>query len=235
MYTLQKETERWYPENKEFEKDKEIARRFTNEMGREFYRIAMKNKMYNDSTKSRITSAGFPYQDEIVKFIDKWLNKTDKKYFKKVGLPSWNELSEQQQAYSSLRFLRGILTYSTQTHKKVGDFEKRLFNKLIDLKSKLNEEIDLGKVERIESNIAKVEKQLDNIYTPATYQNMSRPRDIEKVLPMPLMHPDVWRTYANLFGPNLRRASSERISLKADARYENRKRRIVDEILKECS
>lgn len=235
MYTLQKETERWYPENKEFEKDKEIARRFTNEMGREFYRIAMKNKMYNDSTKSRITSAGFPYQDEIVKFIDKWLNKTDKKYFKKVGLPSWNELSEQQQAYSSLRFLRGILTYSTQTHKKVGDFEKRLFNKLIDLKSKLNEEIDLGKVERIESNIAKVEKQLDNIYTPATYQNMSRPRDIEKVLPMPLMHPGVWRTYANLFGPNLRRASSERISLKADARYENRKRRIVDEILKECN
>ena len=234
MYTLQKETERWYPETEQFEKDKEVARRFTNEMGREFYRIAMKHRMYNDSTKSRITSSGYPYQDEIVKFIDKWLNKTDKKYFKKVGLPSWKELSEEQQAYSSLRFLRGILTYSPKTHEKVGEQEKRLFNRLVDLKSKLNEEIDLGIVERIESNIAKVEKQLDNIYTPATYQNMSRPRDIETVLPMPLMHPDVWRTYANLFGPNLRRASSEKISLKADTRYEDRQRRTVESILKEC-
>ena len=234
MYTLQKETELWYPETEQFEKDKEVARRFTNEMGREFYRIAMKHRMYNDSTKSRITSSGYPYQDEIVKFIDKWLNKTDKKYFKKVGLPSWKELSEEQQAYSSLRFLRGILTYSPKTHEKVGEQEKRLFNRLVDLKSKLNEETDLQKVENIESNIAKVEKQLDNIYTPATYQNMSRPRDIETVLPMPLMHPDVWRTYANLFGPNLRRASSEKISLKADTRYEDRQRRTVESILKEC-
>ena len=48
MYTLQKETERWYPETEQFEKDKEVARRFTNEMGSEFYRIAMKHRMYND-------------------------------------------------------------------------------------------------------------------------------------------------------------------------------------------
>ena len=39
---------------------------------------------------------------------------------------------------------------------------------------------------------------------------------------MPLMHPDVWTTFANLYGPNLRRASSEKISLKSDARYEDR-------------
>jgi len=235
MYTLQKETERWYPETKEFEKDKEIARRFTNEMGREFYKIAMKQQMHNDLNKSRITSAGYPYQEEIIKFIDKWLNKTDKKYFKKVGLPSWNELSEHQQAYSSLRFLRGILTFDTKTHKKVGQREKQLFDKLLNLKSQLSEETGLDMVEKIELNISKIEKQLYNIYTPSTYQGMSkRPRDIEKILPMPLMHPDIWKTYANLFGPNLRRASSEKISLKTDVRYENRKRRIVEEILKEC-
>ena len=49
-----------------------------------------------------------------------------------------------------------------------------------------------------------------------------------------LMHPDVWTSFANLFGPNLRRASSKRISLKSDARYEDRKRRVVEEIIKEC-
>ena len=48
------------------------------------------------------------------------------------------------------------------------------------------------------------------------------------------MHPDVWTSFANLFGPNLRRASSKRISLKSDARYEDRKRRVVEEIIKEC-
>jgi hypothetical protein len=54
------------------------------------------------------------------------------------------------------------------------------------------------------------------------------------MLPMLLMHPDVWTSFANLFGPNLRRASSEKISLKSDARYEDRKRRVVEEIIKEC-
>ena len=63
---------------------------------------------------------------------------------------------------------------------------------------------------------------------------VKRIRDIEKYLPMQLMHPDVWTTFANLYGPNLRRASSEKISLKSDARYEDRKRRTIEEILKEC-
>ena len=230
MYTLQRETQRWYPETKAFEKDKEIGRRLVNEMTREFYNIAMQQRMYKDSTKSRITSAGYPYQEKITEFIEKWLTKGDSK----KGLPSWNELSDEQQAYATLRFLRGALTFSSKTHKKVGEKEKRLHNQIINLKAKAAEEIDLGIVEEIENDIEKIEKQLSNIYTPSTYQSVSRPRDIEKMLPMPLMHPDVWTAYANLFGPNLRRASSEKISLKSDARYEDRKRRVVEEILKEC-
>jgi hypothetical protein len=230
MYTLQRETQRWYPETKAFEKDKEIGRRLVNEMTREFYNIAMQQRMYKDSTKSRITSAGYPYQEKITEFIEKWLTKGDSK----KGLPSWNQLSDEQQAYATLRFLRGALTFSSKTHKKVGEKEKRLHNQIINLKAKAAEEIDLGIVEEIENKIEKIEKQLSNIYTPSTYQSVSRPRDIEKMLPMPLMHPDVWTAYANLFGPNLRRASSEKISLKSDARYEDRKRRVVEEILKEC-
>ena len=230
MYSLQRETQRWYPETKEFEKDKEMGRRLINEMTREFYKIAMQQRLYKDSTKSRITSAGYPYQEKITEFIQKWLVDGDSK----KGLPSWNKLSEEQQAYATLRFLRGVLTFSSETHKKVGDKEKRLQNLIIDLKSKAAEENDLGLVERLENKIEKLEKQLDNIYTPKTYQNISRPRDIEKMLPMPLMHPDVWTTFANLYGPNLRRASSEKISLKSDARYEDRKRRTIEEILKEC-
>ena len=50
MYTLQKETQRWYPETKAFEKDKEIGRRLVNEMTREFYNIAMQQRLYKDST-----------------------------------------------------------------------------------------------------------------------------------------------------------------------------------------
>ena len=230
MYSLQRETQRWYPETKEFEKDKEMGRRLINEMTREFYKIAMQQRLYKDSTKSRITSAGYPYQEKITEFIQKWLVDGDSK----KGLPSWSKLSEEQQAYATLRFLRGVLTFSSETHKKVGDKEKRLQNLIIDLKAKAAEEIDLGLVERLENKIAKLEKQLDDIYTPKTYQNISRPRDIEKMLPMPLMHPDVWTTFANLYGPNLRRASSEKISLKSDARYEDRKRRTIEEILKEC-
>ncbi len=34
---------------------------------------------------------------------------------------------------------------------------------------------------------------------PETYLNLSRPRDIEKILPMPLMHPRVWSEFANRF------------------------------------
>ena len=69
---------------------------------------------------------------------------------------------------------------------------------------------------------------------PETYLNLSRPRDIEKILPMPLMHPRVWSEFANRFGPNLREASNKRISLKTDSRYEDRNEKTLEELLKDC-
>ena len=50
---------------------------------------------------------------------------------------------------------------------------------------------------------------------------MGRARDIEKMLPMPLMHPDVWSEYINRFGPNLREASNEKIRFLKPLSYSN--------------
>ena len=230
MYTIQRETERWYPETKAFSKDKELARRLVNEMTREFYKIMMSAKMYKDSTKSRITSSGYPYQEKLVEFIDKWLNKGDKK----KSLPSYSSLSEQQQAYATLRFLRGILRFSPQTQKKVGKREERIARAIMDTREKLSVETDSDKVTNLQKNLEKLEKRLDGVYEVGTYLNLSRARDIEKLLPMPLMHPGVWTEFANRFGPNLREASSKKVSLKTDSRYEERNDKTIEQLLRNC-
>jgi len=175
LYTIQKETQRWYPETKEFSKDKEVARRFINESTREFYNIMMDAVSHQDKTKSLITSSGYPYQEELIKYIEKWKFKGDKK----KGLPSWDKMSEEQKAYSTLRFLRGVLTLD-------------------------------GK------------------------NNVSRNRDVEKLLPMPLMHQGVYTEFMNRFGPNLREASNERITLKSQSRYEDINDKTIEQLLKDC-
>ena len=231
LYTIQKGTERWYPETKEFEKDKQVARQFINEMTREFYSIMMAANVYQQANKSKITSSGYPYQERIVEFVDKWLNKGDKK----VKKMTWNKLSEEQQGYATLRFLRGILKFSPQFQKKVGDKEVRLVNKIMNLREKMDNEPDLGKAERLQNDIEKYEKILVDIHTPSSYTSLSRSRDIEKILPMPLMHPGVWTEFINRFGPNLREASNERINLKSEgSRYEERNTKTIEQLLKDC-
>lgn len=231
LFTIQKGTERWYPETKEFEKDKEVARRFTNEMTREFYRIMMSAQSYQDVTKSRITSSGYPYQEKIIEFIDKWLTKGDKK----KGLPSWESLSIEQQQYSTLRFLRGVLKFSPQFQKKIGVKETQIINSIVNLKEKINEELNLKTVERLENKIKTLESKLDKLHEPNSYLSLSRSRDIEKMLPMPLMSSEVWTEFANRFGPNLREASSEKINLKSEgSRYEDRNTKSLEQLLKDC-
>ena len=230
LYSIQTGTERWYPEGKEFAKDKEVARRFVNEVAREFYKIAMQNRVYQDATKSRITSASYPYQEKIVEFIDKWLNKGDKK----KSIPSYSGLTEQQQAYATLRFLRGILRFSTKTASKVGKREQHLANAIMDTRAKISEEIDLGKVERLEGKLEDLQKKLDRIFEPSSWLSLSRARDIEKILPMPLMHPGVWTEFINRFGPNLREASNKKVDLSFDQRYEERNTKTLEQLLKEC-
>lgn len=231
LFTIQKGTERWYPETKEFEKNKEVARRFTNEMTREFYRIMMSAQSYQDVTKSRITSSGYPYQEKIIEFIDKWLNKGDNK----KGLPSWKSLSIEQQQYSTLRFLRGVLKFSPQFQKKIGVKETQIINSIVNLREKINEELNLKTVERLENKIKTLESKLDKLHEPNSYLSLSRSRDIEKMLPMPLMSPEVWTEFANRFGPNLREASSEKINLKSEgSRYEDRNTKSLEQLLKDC-
>jgi len=231
LYTIQKETERWYPETKEFEKDKQVARQFINEMTREFYSIMMSANVYQQVNKSKITSSGYPYQEKLVQFVDKWLNKGDKK----VKKMTWNKLSEQQQSYATLRFLRGILKFSPQFQKKVGEREVRLVNKIMNLREKMANEPDLGIAERLQDDIEKFEKILTDIHTPSSYTSLSRSRDIEKILPMPLMHPGVWTEFINRFGPNLRQASNEKINLKSEgSRYEERNTKTIEQLLKDC-
>ena len=231
LYSIQKGTERWYPEGKEFDKDKEIARRFINETGREFYKIMMQAKAYKDASKSRITSAGYPYQEKIVEFIDKWLNKGDKK----KSIPSYSSLTEQQQAYATLRFLRGILTFSERTKKRVGKKEEKLAMAIMDKKSKILEEVDLGIIERLEDDIEVLQKKLDKVFEPSSWiSSLSRPRDIEKMLPMPLMHPGVWTEFINRFGPNLREASNQKVDLSIDQRYEEINTKPLEILLKDC-
>ena len=230
LYTIQRGTQRYYPETRSFEKDKQLARRFINEAAREFYKIMMSAKVYQDATKSRITASGYPYQEKLIDFIDKWVNKGDKK----KGLPAWNKLSDDQQAYATLRFLRGVLKFSTSTKKKVGVKEERLAKSLMETRQKIKEEPDLKNIESLKRLEEKLESNLAKVHEPETYLNLSRPRDIEKILPMPLMHPRVWSEFANRFGPNLREASNKRISLKTDSRYEDRNEKTLEELLKDC-
>ena len=231
LYSIQRGTERWYPEGKEFDKDKEIARRFINETGREFYKIMMQAKAYKDASKSRITSAGYPYQEKLVEFIDKWLNKGDKK----KSIPSYSSMTEQQQAYATLRFLRGILTFSEKTKKRVGKKEEKLAMAIMDKKSKILEEVDLGIIERLEDDIEVLQKKLDKVFEPSSWiSSLSRPRDIEKMLPMPLMHPGVWTEFINRFGPNLREASNQKVDLSIDQRYEEINTKPLEMLLKDC-
>tara|TARA_R100000234_G_scaffold120126_1_gene105678 strand:- start:4151 stop:12247 length:8097 start_codon:yes stop_codon:yes gene_type:complete len=231
LYTIQKGTERWYPETKEFEKDKQVARQFINEMTREFYTIMMAANVYQQANKSKITSSGYPYQEKLVDFINKWLNKGDKK----VKYITWNKLSEEQQAYATLRFLRGVLKFSPQVQKKVGDREVRLVNTIMNLREKMNNEENSDNVEEFQKKIEVLEKRLSKVHEHTSYLSLSRARDIEKILPMPLMHPGVWTEFINRFGPNLREASNEKINLKAEgSRYEERNTKTLEQLLKDC-
>tara|TARA_B100001123_G_C15037859_1_gene918206 strand:- start:367 stop:948 length:582 start_codon:yes stop_codon:yes gene_type:complete len=191
----------------------------------------MNARMHKDITKSRITAAGYPYQEDIIKFIDKWLNHGDKK----KGIPSFLELSEEQQAYATLRFLRGTIQFSNKTKEKITKREEYLGNLILNLREKLTKpEISEKERERIESNIEKHKDTLAKSREPSSWLKMGRARDIEKILPMPLMHPGVWSEFINRFGPNLREASQEKITLSADARYEEHNDKTYEQLMKGC-
>ena len=205
LMEIQKTTERWYPEDKSWNEKKDEARRFINEAADEFYRIHGRAVMHDNALESTLTAASYPYSEELLDWMDNWYNVGNKK----MGIKAFKDLDEQQQAYATLRFLRGIVRQRQQIIKGVEKKAQRIINKMVNVEDKIKNEVDLGLVERLKKQHKQLRKTLDNITTITTIENQPRLRSVESMLPRHLMHPGVWREYIQRFGPNLRKASEE--------------------------
>jgi hypothetical protein len=236
LYSIQKQEDsgiggKWYP-NALWEKDKKLARRWINNAGGEFYKVAMRAKAYDDANKSRLTASGYPYSEEMTRFIKKWLTEGDKK----LKLPSWNDLTKEQQAYATLRFLRGIIKKEKGTA-ILTKRSKDMVKSITSLREKLINEPDMkeSRREMIEDQIEKKTRDLDKTISPKSLLYQSRVRDIEKYMPMQLMDKRVWREFAERLGANIRAAGEESPGrLKLGTRYEDKHDKQVNEILKDC-
>ena len=82
-----------------------------------------------------------------------------------------------------------------------------IVNRMMNLKEKINKTNDENKLEYFRKNYEKLREELTRITTKTAYYATPRIRDITTILPMQLMHPDVWATYAETAGPNIRNAS----------------------------
>ena len=195
--------ERWYPEDKSWNKKRKQARRFVNQMGTEFYRIHANSKLFGRLNESKLTSAGYPYNDEILDFIEKWYEEGNKK----KGIKAFKDLDDEQKAYATLRFLRGI----RRTEKMVKNINKKqarsVVNKMMNLKDRIKKTSDEDKLEYFRKNYEKLREELTRLTTATAFYSSPRVRDITTILPMQLMHPDVWRTYAEAAGTNIRNAA----------------------------
>ena len=203
LYEMQLSEERWYPEDKSWNKKRKQARRFINQLGTEFYRIHANKELFNKLNESKLTSAGYPYNDEILDLIEKWYEEGDKK----KGIKAFKDLDDEQRAYATLRFLRGL----RRQEKMVKNINKKqassIVNRMMNLKEKINKTNDENKLEYFRKNYEKLREELTRITTKTAYYATPRIRDITTILPMQLMHPDVWATYAETAGPNIRNAS----------------------------
>jgi hypothetical protein len=230
LYKIQKETERWYPEEGWDSKKKE-ARKFINALSDEFYRIIMRAQSYDNANKSRLTSSGYPYEEAMTNLILKWMTQGDKKQ----KIKSWSELDGQQQAYATLRFLRGVTRQRTKAKNIIEKNVGRIVDQLVKLRTKrLDESLTDKHKDSIDSSIDTLENKLDKETTVKNLMYVKRVRDIEKYLPMLLMDTDVWREWAQRFGPNLREAGQEAINLKMSGKYEAENQKSIDELLKKC-
>mgnify|MGYP003151892819 FL=1 len=191
----------------------------------------MRAQSYDNANKSRLTSAGYPYEESKTNLILKWTMEGDKKQ----KIKPWNELDEQQQAYATLRFLRGVTRQRTKAKNIIEKNVDRIVNQLVKMRTKrLDEGLSDSHKDSLDSSIEKLEKKLDKETTVKNLMYVKRVRDIEKYLPMQLMHPDVWTEWAHRFGPNLREAGQKPINLKMSGKYEAKNQKSIDELLKNC-
>ena len=209
LLTIQKKEERFYPESESWKSKKEEANRWVNQAGTEFYRVHARAVVYKKAVENSLNSASYPYADEMLDFINKWYNEGDKKR----GIKPFKNLTKEQKAYTTLRFLRGISVQETQILKGVEKQSKAIVKNILATKTKL-EEVESEKAKELLTNkLNSLRNKLDKITTKTYIEKQPRVRDIEKILPMQLMDSDVWFTYANLSGPNIREASNEPMPL----------------------
>ena len=223
IFAIQKKEERFYPESNSWKSRKKEARRWINQAGTEFYRIHARAVVYQNATEKSLNSASYPYSDEMLDFMDKWFNQGDKK----KGIKAFKDLSKEQQAYTTLRFLRGIRVQEKQILKGVEKQSQAIVKNILATKEKI-EQVESEKAKEFLTNrLNTLRNKLDKITTKTFVQKQPRIRDVEKILPMQLMDSDVWTTYANLAGPNIREASNQPMPLKMRKKYE-------DYLLKDC-
>jgi hypothetical protein len=223
IFAIQKKEERFYPESDSWKSRKKEARRWINQAGTEFYRIHARAVVYQNATEKSLNSASYPYSDEMLDFMNKWFNQGDKK----KGIKAFKDLSKEQQAYTTLRFLRGIRVQEKQILKGVEKQSQAIVKNILATKEKI-EQVESEKAKEFLTNrLNTLRNKLDKITTKTFVQKQPRIRDVEKILPMQLMDSDVWTTYANLAGPNIREASNQPMPLKMRKKYE-------DYLLKDC-
>jgi hypothetical protein len=222
LYAIQVKEQRFYPETGWKARKKE-ARRWINQAGTEFYRIHARAVVYKNATEKSLNSASYPYADEMLDFINKWYNEGDKK----KGIKAFKDLTKEQQAYTTLRFLRGIRVQEKQILKGVEKQSQAIVKNILATKEKI-EQVESEKAKEFLTNkLNTLRNKLDKITTKTFVQKQPRVRDVEKILPMQLMDSDVWTTYANLAGPNIREAINQPMPLKMRKKYE-------DYLLKDC-
>ena len=230
LMTIQSETARWYPESEKWNNKKEEARRFINNAADEFYDIGLKADIFNDMSKNSLTAAGYAYNDAILDWIHKW-------YY--VGSPvkkikPFKDLTKEQQAYTTLRFLRGTTRQTKQIVKSLGKQSEYYNNRIIHIRDKLAEP---GLDEKTKQNFQKAIKSLEDKVmdlSTTTSVDYSRIRNVDQMLPIQLMDRDVWTEFINRYGPNLREASSVPSYRKMHPTEELRNEKKIETILGKC-
>jgi hypothetical protein len=210
LIRIQKSEQRWYPESKSWQPKKNEAIAFINQLATEFYGITRRKELFDEAMSDSLTSASYPYADEIIELVEKWYNEGDKKR----GIKAFKDLDEEQQAFATLKFLRGTEPQMKQIRKGVQVRAKRIIQSMVKVSEQINQSKSDKQKENLRQKYNKLRDDLDKLTTVTTINKQPRLRNIEAILPRQLMHPGVWSEYINRFGPNLREASNKAVKLR---------------------
>ena len=210
LLAMQKTEQLWYPENEKWKPKKREAIAFINQLATEFYGIARRKEIFDEVMSESLTSASYPYADEIIDLVQKWYNEGDKKR----KIKAFKDLDEQQQAYATLKFLRGTEPQMKQIRKGVQVRATKIVKTMVRVSERIAEEKSEKQKEHLRKSYKELRDDLDKLTTVTTINKQPRLRNIEAILPRQLMHPGVWSEFINRFGPNLRKASDKAVKLR---------------------